>query len=256
MVKMKENMIGWKMSEHGVPNSKLTVIEQLDDYISPNGRPQARLKCLCDCGNEVEDLASKIKNGKKLSCGCTKEKNTGTRLYRIWKGMKTRCYNLNAFKYDRYGGRGITVCDEWKNNFLNFKQWAYKNGYRDDLTIDRINNDGNYEPLNCRWVTMKEQSNNRENNYIIVYNGESHTLAEWSKKTGIKVITLWDRINLLGWSIEKALTVKNANEKLLEYNGEFHNIKQWAKILNINYGTLRSRLKKGKTIDDIIENIK
>ena len=208
MVKVKEDMIGWKMCDHGVPNSKLTVIERSEDYISPQGRKYARLKCVCECGNEVIDFLSKIKTGKKTSCGCEKERNKGTRLYSIWSGMKTRCYNPNATYYNEYGGRGIKVCDEWKENFLSFKQWAIDNGYRDDLTIDRVNNDKNYEPNNCRWVTMEVQGNNRRSNFIITCNGESHTLSEWSKKTGIKVITLWDRINLLGWPIEKALTTK------------------------------------------------
>lgn len=256
MVKMKENMTGWNMWEHGVPESRLKVIEQVDDYIPPHGRPQARLKCICMCGNEVVDFASRIKNGTKLSCGCIKEKRSGTRLYRIWKGMKSRCYNQNADHYDRYGGRGIVVCEEWKNDFVSFKLWAMYNGYQDDLTIDRIDNDGNYEPSNCRWVTMEQQGNNRKGNYIIEYNGESHTLSEWSKKTGIKVITLWDRINLLGWPIELALTTKNANEKLIEYNGVKHNIRQWAGILHINYSTLRRKIKSGESMGHIVEHLK
>lgn len=208
VVTAKEDMIGWVMKEHGVPDSRLTVVERVEDYVSPQGKRCTRLRCACECGNEIIDLLSKIKTGKKISCGCTKERNKGTRLYSIWSGMKTRCYNPNATYYSEYGGRGIKMCDEWRNDFLSFKQWALNNGYQDDLTIDRLNNDKNYEPSNCRWATMETQGNNRRTNLIITYNEESHTLSEWSRITGIKVITLWDRLNLLGWTVEKALTEK------------------------------------------------
>ena len=125
MVRVKEDITGWVMKEHGVSDSKLTVIGRSEDYIAPDGRRYARWKCLCECGKEVVDSASHIKNGKKLSCGCTKERNKGTRLYSIWRGMKSRCYNKNATHYDEYGGRGILICDEWRNSFLSFKQFGF-----------------------------------------------------------------------------------------------------------------------------------
>lgn len=253
MVKVKEDLTGWIMKEHGIPESRLTVVEQVDDYISPKGRKVARYKCLCECGNYIIVMAKDIKSGYKLSCGCHREKRKGTRLYSIWQGIKSRCYNPNTTHYNKYGGRGIVMCDEWKNDFLLFKQWALLNGYKDNLTIDRVDVDGNYEPTNCRWATMVTQSNNRRDNCIVEYNNESHTLSEWCRITGIKVITLWDRLNLLGWSIEKALTTKNANEKLIEYCGEIHNLRQWAKIFNVNYTTFRGWLKKGETIQSLIE---
>lgn len=132
----------------------------------------------------------------------------GTRLYRIWKIMKTRCYNKNFHKYRRYGGRGITVCEEWKNSFIEFRKWALDNGYAEDLTIDRIDNNGNYEPSNCRWVSIKTQANNRSSCHYITYQGETHTIAEWANIKGLKFNTLISRLNIYHWDIERALNEK------------------------------------------------
>lgn len=119
-----------------------------------------------------------------------------TRLYDIWRHMKGRCYNKYDKKYYRYGERGIKVCEEWKNDFKEFHDWAMSNGYSDDLTIDRIDNDGNYEPSNCRWANAKRQANNRgirKDAIVIVWNGQTKTLSEWSKVLGIKYNTLAER---------------------------------------------------------------
>ena len=128
----------------------------------------------------------------------------GTRIYNIFNGMKGRCYCKEHFAYESYGGRGITVCDEWRNSFQAFYDWAMSNGYRDDLTLDRINNDGNYEPLNCRWITMKEQCSNRRNNHLLTYKGETKTLTEWAELYGKSYVALFMRLKR-GWSIEKAI---------------------------------------------------
>lgn len=129
------------------------------------------------------------------------------RLYRIWMAMRARCMCKNLKTYKRYGGRGIKICDEW-NDYLVFKEWALSNGYSDHLSIDRINNDGNYEPSNCRWATNKEQANNKRNNHIITINGESHTFAEWSKISGINYSTIRSRINRNKISPEEILLKK------------------------------------------------
>ena len=127
-----------------------------------------------------------------------------TRLYYIWKTMRQRCNNPNCTKYGIYGQRGVTICDEW-NDFAEFRKWALSSGYTDNLTIDRIDVNGNYEPSNCRWATAKEQSNNRRNTFYLECYGERHNLDEWSKITGIGAKLIWERV-YRGWSAEKALT--------------------------------------------------
>ena len=128
---------------------------------------------------------------------------TGTRLHNIWLSMRERCYRENHPYYGDYGGRGITICDEW-DDFTKFRDWAIANGYADNLTIDRIDSNGNYEPLNCRWATMKEQQNNRRSNRIVYYKGLKYTLTELSEKAGINKTTLKERLNN-GWSVEDAV---------------------------------------------------
>jgi hypothetical protein len=121
--------------------------------------------------------------------------------------MRQRCYDVNATFYRDYGGRGITVCKEWKNDFIAFCDWAMKNGYADNLSIDRIDVNGNYEPSNCRWADAKEQNNNTRRNKLIEYNGKIQTLAQWAEETQIPYGTIWSRLKR-HWSIEKALTTK------------------------------------------------
>ena len=125
------------------------------------------------------------------------------RLYNIWKSMRQRCNNPNATSYPRYGARGITVCSDW-DDFAIFREWAIHNGYSATLTIDRINNSGNYEPNNCRWVSYETQNNNRRDNRILECNGEKRTMAEWSKITGISENTIYARLRR-GWTSEQAI---------------------------------------------------
>jgi hypothetical protein len=120
--------------------------------------------------------------------------------------MNQRCFNKNNPGYFKYGGRGITVCQEWQNSFDEFYNWSVKNGYNDDLTIDRINNNGNYTPDNCRWVTYHTQNNNTRANRLITFKGETMTMAQWANKINIHYSALEQRLNQLGWSVEKALT--------------------------------------------------
>ena len=128
-----------------------------------------------------------------------------TRLYRIWRNMKVRCYNPKNRFFEFYGKRGIAICDEWKDNFQAFYDWAMSNGYADSLTIDRIDVNGNYSPENCRWVDMGTQTKNRRSNRIIDFRGERKTVTEWADIFSINVDTLYSRLNK-GLDVETALT--------------------------------------------------
>lgn len=169
-----------------------------------------RWKCKCDCGNITVVNGCDLKRQKIKSCGCLhkqitkivamnnkKHGKSKTRLYKIWSGVKSRCYYQKNIEYMNYGGRGIKVCNEWlnkENGFMNFYNWAINNGYKENLTIDRIDNNGNYEPNNCRWITYIEQENNKRNNTLIQYKDKQYTLAQLSRKIGINSATLSWRI--------------------------------------------------------------
>lgn len=128
---------------------------------------------------------------------------TGTRIHNIWLSMRERCNRVNHPWYKAYGGRGIKICEEW-DDFSKFRKWAMANGYSNELTIDRIDCNGNYEPNNCRWATMKEQQNNKRNNRIIEYKGKKYTLTQLAEKIGINKTTLKERLNA-GWSVDDAV---------------------------------------------------
>ena len=117
-----------------------------------------------------------------------------TRLYNVWCAMKERCNNPHNKRYENYGGKGIKVCDEWKNDFATFRSWAMENGYDDGLTIDRIDTDGNYEPSNCRWVTHKVQNRNYSRNHLITYDGRTQCLSDWADELGINRATVLFRL--------------------------------------------------------------
>jgi hypothetical protein len=167
-----------------------------------------------------------------------------SRLYRIWDGLRRRCNDPKAASYKSYGGRGIKVCPEWDNDFQSFYEWAMANGYEEDLTIDRINNDGNYEPNNCRWVTPKEQAKNKRNTPYVTYNGMIKTQREWDNYFGLRPGTINKRITIKGMSAEKAMQGLMPNQKArnITYKGKTMSIRQWSKVLGIKYCTLIGRL--------------
>ena len=157
-------------------------------------------------------IAYNLTGGKTQSCGCAQREAASdarrthglsqTRLYRVYKGIKSRCYNRNNSAFSRYGGRGIVMCDEWANDFASFYAWAHANGYEEDAerfdcTIDRIDNDGPYAPGNCRWVTMERQNNNKFNSAFITVGSERRTVAEWAKTQGISAPTMYSRLYTL-----------------------------------------------------------
>lgn len=169
--------------------------------------------CKCDCGNIVEVRKDNLNGHRNTrNCGCRTSQYihglSKDRLHVIWSMMKQRCTNPNHKSYKNYGAIGVCVCDEWLHNFVAFKNWAINNGYKDYLTLDRIDYNGNYEPSNCRWLTIKEQSNNRRTNRILTFNGESHTMSQWCDITGLSKPTIYHRLKS-GWDIERTLTTPN-----------------------------------------------
>lgn len=158
----------------------LTVIER---HGLDNSRRNSTWLCKCKCGNYSIVTRSSLVSGKTVSCGCRQYESKNfthnmskTRIYREWRAMRRRCYKAQKNDFPNYQGKGIIVCDEWKDDFLAFRDWAYANGYSDDLTIDRIDNDKGYSPENCRWVTNAEQQRNKSTTIKILYNGEYRCL--------------------------------------------------------------------------------
>jgi len=186
---------------------------------SSKGRTNANWWCLCDCGNRVLICGGNLKNSNTQSCGCyqkecakksqraafLKHDLSRSRLYNIMHGMKTRCYNIKYAGYSKYGGRGIYICDEWLEDFMSFYNWAYQNGYKKELSLDRIDNNGPYSPENCRWATSKEQQNNTRANKLVTFNNKTMTIPQWGDTLGIELEVLRKRIER-NWTFEEIVT--------------------------------------------------
>jgi hypothetical protein len=190
----------------GLKYGKLTIIEDL----GKRGTYRMTM-CLCECGNKVEKCWYAIKRTPMPSCGCsryaavTKHGLHGHPLYGVWKGMKQRCIDPNAVNFHDYGERGIYVCEEWKHDFLAFHTWCMANGWKKGLDIDRKDNDGIYEPSNCRFVTRFVGNRNTRKNVWIEFNGEKMIAKDWADRVKIPVSLLLKRIKR-GWPLEKALS--------------------------------------------------
>lgn len=194
-----------KKLEEGTKIGSLTVIKLA--YIKPfyYGKRKVNKEfylCKCDCGRESivykHNLTRKVNTTLHCKHCChSKHNKRNTRLFRIWAGIKNRCFNANSADYKNYGGRGIKVCEEWLE-FMPFYNWALNNGYRDNLSIDRINNNGNYEPSNCRWANKSEQNNNKRNVKKILYNNKLYTISQLSNILGIKHHCLYTRLRRYG----------------------------------------------------------
>lgn len=175
-------------------------------------RGQCKWICICECGNIKEITGSVLRGGKSHSCGCIQKevvskmmsthKMSHTLLHQVFGTIKDRCCNSKCKAYSGYGGRGITICNEWRYNFMSFYNWANENGYKKGLSIDRIDNNGNYCPENCRWTTMKEQNNNRRDNIIVNYNGNLIGIIDAAKLSGINLSTLRSRV-IKNYSLDK-----------------------------------------------------
>ena len=182
------------------------------------------------------------------------EEHRYTRLGRIYHNMKTRCCNPNYDKYKYYGGKGIKICEEWMNSWYAFEDWAEENGYNDTLTLDRIDPDGDYCPENCRWVTRKEQANNRSSNRMVEYNGERKSLQQWAEESGINSNTLSQRIDA-GWSIHDALTKPVHTEfrkNPITYNGITLPKAEWSRRLGLSHRAVANRIDRGWTVEEAL----
>lgn len=186
---------------------QLTVLYRVEN----NNRGEIQWLCHCDCGNDTIVTSGHLRSGSTKSCGCLwkrKSKYDGEGsydpMYPTWNNMINRCNNPNSNRYDDYGGRGITVCDEWLD-FNNFRNWANETKTDETLTLDRLNNDLGYSPDNCRWATAKEQNSNKRNNLLFELNGEICTLKEWCRRFNVNYLTIYSRIYRDGWDFNTAI---------------------------------------------------
>lgn len=209
-----KDMIGKKFN-------MLTVVKRLT-----NQGKYARYFCLCDCGKTRIVLGQNLRSGRVKDCGCISQKLkklhlsqklkthgfSKTRLYSIWLGIRDRCSRVKNQDYYLYGGRGIKVCDEWNSDFLTFRNWALNNGYNDNLSIDRIDPDGNYEPNNCRWITLTEQTYNKRNTRKVYYKENWKTAAEWGKIFNKPSYVVYNFAKRHEWKIDALINNGAANE--------------------------------------------
>lgn len=201
---MKNDLVGQRFG-------KLLVISETTER-SSNG--SIKWLCKCDCGTEKVIAAKNLVGNKAKSCGCLNRATKNVRhglsrekAYSIWNAMMSRCYNSNSKSYCNYGQRGIAVCEAWHDPSV-FVEWSKRSGYKEGLTIDRIDVNGNYSPENCRWIPRSEQMSNMSTNHLVEFGGKTQTIAQWSRETGIKPTTIMMRLNKYHWSAEKTLTTK------------------------------------------------
>jgi hypothetical protein len=247
---MKTNVTRYKYDIANNRFGKLTAISYLHKGL---------WNCTCDCGSKTIQQSSAMREGRVVSCGCY-GKTLGhlnathgmslTKEYKVWQQMKKRCLDKKDKSFSNYGGRGISVCEKWINSFECFISDI--GGRPNGMSLDRIDVNGNYEPSNCRWASMKTQARNKTNNQIITFNGVSACLSEWEEITGIKHGTIRRRIKN-GWSIEDALSVnvdrKAHQKKLIEHNGLKLSLTEWAEKISISKITLKTRLNRGWSLD-------
>lgn len=223
----------------------LTVIESYK-----TNRKGTFWQCLCNCGNTTVVNSSALKKGQKRCRKCTSYVTnqihgmSNTKVYHCWESMKSRCYRQKDKSYSRYGGRGIKICDRWLNSFENFLEDMGEPNKNE--TLDRIDNDGDYTPENCRWADSKTQSNNRRNTTKLTLGEVTHSLSKWSEITGIRADCIRSRLED-GWSIEEALKrpAKARNKRIITFNGVTHSISEWAKITGLSKSCLSHRFQRG-----------
>ena len=233
--------------------------------------------CKCDCGTIKKVEHYNLIKGKIRSCGCfqkqdvskrfSKHRKTNNRLFHVWVSMRGRCNNPKNTAYKNYGGRGIKVCKEWQDDFMNFYNWAIKNGYDENAeyskcTLERLNVNGDYEPSNCTFKSAKEQANNRRSNILIEYKGEKHTLLEWCEILGLEYRTILNRYHVFVKNPTKDIKTLDdvfssenykENEQIrITYDNKTLTISEWSKLLNIRAKTMWDRYNKGMCAEDIL----
>lgn len=218
----------------------------------------SRWLCRCYCGIEKVFDSGNLLKGRSTSCGCLRKekakiqcvthghcRRTGrSRTYSVYSNMISRCCCSTNSRYSDYGGRGINVCDRWRESFEAFLEDMGECPY--GLTIERIDNNGNYSPENCRWATRKEQGRNKRTSRFLTYNGKTMTLIEWSEETNIPVKVIYSRINRCGWSIERALAgySRNNNPRTITHNGVTLTIGEWSKRTGLSPQLIRIRIDR------------
>lgn len=218
----------------------LTVIKKCDERKSS----KVRWLCKCDCGNYTTPITRRLTKGITTSCGCKRRLTithgmSKTNLYKTWTSMKKRCFNPSEPCYGRYGGKGITVCDEWKDSFEAFAEWAMSHGYEEGLTIERKDYTKGYSPANCCWIPHDEQARNKSNNVRITYNGETKILAEWCRELGLDYRKISQRRRYLekkGIDYTPEYLFKKGNltaHRIAQYDTEGNLIKIWDNISEI-----------------------
>lgn len=247
-IKIEEKDVTKKKMGKRVRDLSLFVSEAFDiiEYVGVC-KKQSIWKVRCKkCGEVCLQTGSYIVKQATKSCGCLCKKHggSGTKLYEKWASMRKRCSSAGGNKnsYKHYYTRGIRVCDEWKNSYSAFRDWALKSGYEEGLTIDRIDNDGNYCPENCRWATVKQQNRNKRGNILITIGGKTSTLGEWAEISGINYTTLNSRHSLYKWEDERLLDKQKNETKYATVNGETKTVAEWSKISGIKYATLLWRV--------------
>lgn len=213
--------------------------------------------CVCDCGAKRVVNGSSLRLGFSLSCGCLRREVfnktlAGSRAthgmshhpeYRVWASMRDRCNNPNTANYPQYGGRGVKVCDRWNDYSLFIADMGRRPAGH---SLDRIDNNGNYEPTNCRWATRQEQNRNTRRNKTLAHNGDVRCIAEWADKTGIHEAIIRQRL-ALGWDVDRALTepVKSLARRFLTHDGKTQSISAWCNELGLPFATTRNRIHLG-----------
>lgn len=210
--------------------SNLRIISESEPHVTPGGQRLKTCVVQCICGKQFKALKGNISSGHTKSCGCLVYRKPsyhgmrGSPIYTSWDCMVQRCVNSKSAHFHNYGGRGIAICSEWRD-FKAFYAWAIVNGWAEGLELDRVNNNGNYEPCNCRWVTPAQNNLNKRTNRNLTYQGQTKTLKEWSLLTGLRVKTIQGRLDSLGWDMEKTLTTPPSRSQGGRYAHLFKDIR-------------------------------